>query len=155
MHEQEQLKSLIHTFLEGSTDRFPQLSEDSLTALYGLACKYYENGKYGEAADFFKFLTYANAFERKYWLALGAANQMLKKYPEAIEYYSVAAVQDPKDPYVHLHAADCFLALGQIDKARIALDSAQKTAQLDQKHTDLLSHLTLIQKAWANKEKVI
>lgn len=149
--EEKQLKELIDQILKQSSDSFPQLSEDTLATIYAFGCNFYDNGKYREASDFFRFLTYADAFNRKYWMALAATYQMQKKYKEAIEYYSVAAVQNPEDPYAHFYAADCFLALGQVDQAKIALDSAEKTAKLTDNHANLLSHVALIQAAWSDE----
>lgn len=126
---------------------------DSLKALYGIAYELYRNGKYEEAKDVFRFLTLADSFERKHWLGLAACFQMKKNYAEAIECYSTAAIQDPSDPYVHWHAADCFFHLGNHTKAKEALESATITAKGNQAHAALIPKLELLSNVWSNQPK--
>lgn len=129
---------------------FPQLSPDSLSLLYVMGYEFYRNGKYEDAKCFFRFLSLVNSFERKYWMGLGACYQMLKSYPEAIECYSAAALQDPMDPYVHQYAADCYFHLNNIDKAKEALESALITANEDDAYESLIPKLQLISDTWSN-----
>lgn len=128
----------------------PHLPEDSLSALYSMAFELYRNGKYEDARGFFRFLTLVDSFDRRYWMGLAACYQMLKCYPEAIECYSAAAIQDSTDPYVHWHAADCFFHSGKLVEAKQALESAMITAQEDDIYKALIPKLTLITEAWAN-----
>jgi type III secretion system low calcium response chaperone LcrH/SycD len=135
-----------------SEDRqtLPQLSPDSLSLLYANAYELYRNGKYDDAKCFFRFLTLVNSFERKYWMGLGASCQMLKLYPEAIECYSAAAIQDPTDPYVHLHAADCYFHSNNLEKAKEALESAIITANENaDDYASLIPKLQLISERWS------
>jgi len=127
----------------------PQLSPDSLSELYALGYELYRNGKYEDGKCFFRFLTLVNSFERKYWMGLGACYQMLKSYPEAIECYSAAAIQDPMDPYVHMHAADCYFLMNNLDKAKEALESALITANQDNSYETLIPKLQLISERWS------
>lgn len=126
-----------------------QFSSDSLSALYGMAYELYRNGKYEEAKDVFRFLTLANSFERKHWLGLAACCQIMKNYEEAITCYSTAAIQDPSDPYTHLHAAECFFHLGNHTKAKEALESATITAKENNAHAALIPKLELIFDVWS------
>lgn len=146
------LDSISHTdlakLLEGNTSRPFDLSDESIAALYTIAYELYRNSKWEEAKKVFLFLTHAEPLERKHWMGLAASTQMLKDFAAAIEYYSVAAIQDPNDPYVHWHAAECFFALNDTSKAKIALESALTVAKNDQKHHTLLSQLELIQQTW-------
>lgn len=128
----------------------PHLPESSLDALYSMAYELYRNGKYEDARGFFRFLTLVDSFDRRYWMGLGACYQMLKCYPEAIECYSAAAIQDSTDPYVHWHAADCFFHSGKFVEAKQALESAMITAQEDDTYKALIPKLTLITEAWSH-----
>lgn len=121
-----------------------KLSPEALDVAYANAYQLYQHGKYEKAKHFFHFLTIANTYERKYWMGLAASYQMLKNYPKALECYSIAALQDANDPYVHLHAADCFTALGQQTESQKALGSAEKAAEQDEKYKELLSQLKWI-----------
>lgn len=149
---EEQL-SEITAFLEKSSDEkgnaLPGFSSESLSAVYSIAYELYKNGKFEDAKQCFRFLTLTDSFERKYWMGLAAAYQMLKSYPEAIECYSAAALQDHTDPYVHCHAADCFFHMGNISKAREALNSALITARDYEVHTALMPRLKLLDDVWS------
>lgn len=150
----DETEKLLSQFTEGlfSDEQLSNfsLSQEAQTALYSQAYHLYENGKYQEAKRFFHFLTIVNPYEKSFWIGLGASYQMLKDYARAIEFYSVAAVQDQNNPYVHLHAADCFFALGQMDQAFQALDSAESAANLTEGNQNIISHLALIRQAWSN-----
>lgn len=126
-----------------------QFSEDSLDALYAIAYELHRNGKYEEAKDLFRFLTLANSFERKYWIGLAACYQMLKMYAKAIQCYTAAALQEPSDPYVHWHAADCFFHLGNLNQAQEALESACRVAKANEAYASLIPKLGLIVDAWS------
>jgi type III secretion system low calcium response chaperone LcrH/SycD len=107
-------------------------TDDSLTdsattkQLYALAYRYYESRHYREAVHFFRVLCAMDCDDPKHWLGLGAAYQMLKDYDEALPAYGLAAVLDQTNPQVHLHAADCFIALKRIPDARNALALADQ-----------------------------
>lgn len=135
---------------QGNVHALPQFSSDSLSTLYAMAYELYRNGKYEDAKGFFRFLTLVDSFERKYWMGLAACYQMLKGYAEAIECYSAAAIQDPSDPYVHWHAADCFFHSGNLTDANQALDSALTTAKANESYAALIPKLSLISDAWSN-----
>jgi cytochrome c-type biogenesis protein CcmH/NrfG len=77
-------------------------------------------------AHFFRVLCAMDCDDPKHWLGLGAAYQMLKDYDEALPAYGLAAVLDQTNPQVHLHAADCFIALKRIPDARNALALADQ-----------------------------
>lgn len=149
----ETLEELVQKFLAESPSAFPKISEDALSSIYAMGYNFYTHGKYQESSDFFRFLTIANPYQRKHWMGLAASKQMLKQYPEAIECYSVAAVQDPHDPYTHLYAADCFLALNDHANAKIALESAEKTARKNSKEAHLIPHINLILKEGIEKKQ--
>lgn len=134
-------------------DRPALVSHETEEAMYSMAYQYYRNGKYEEAKNFFKFLTLSNPFERKYWMGLGAANHMLKIYQNAIECYSIAAVQDPNEPTAHWHAAECFYASGNTTDAFKALESAIEVAKGNDIHRTFVSQLELVQQAWLEKSK--
>lgn len=131
----------------------PHFSEESLSVLYSMAYELYRNGKYQDAKGFFRFLTLANSFERKHWMGLAACYQMLKCYSEAIECYSVAALQNASDPYVHWHVADCFFHSGKFIEAVHALDSAIVVAKENNIYSTLAPKLALIADTWSSLSK--
>ncbi len=99
-----------------------------MEVVYAAAYNYFQSGKYAEAEPIFAFLCFNDLFEKKFWLGLGACRQMLGQYDEAVQAYGMAAVLDVEDPDVHLHAADCLLAKGDLEGADSALSAASHWA---------------------------
>lgn len=116
---------------------------------YGL----YRNGKYADARDFFRFLTIADTHDRKHWMGLGACYQMLNEYQPAIECYSVAAVQNPDDPYVHFYAAECIYCSGNLDLAIKTLESALTVGKKSDEHRPFISKLRHLYDVWSEQTK--
>lgn len=146
-----QIIDLLRQTENAEASSIPQLSEEDTTHLYNIAFQLYRNGKYEDAKHFFHFLTLSCPFDRRFWLGFGACQQMLKDYQAAIECYSVAAIQDPQDPYTHWHAAECFLASGQKEKGLAALHSALTVARQQPEYAALTEQLTLINSAWTKE----
>lgn len=152
MEKAETLQGLMEkvTAAEMDSTRFLSLSAEEASLLYTLAYHLYENGKYIDSQRIFRFLTICEPFNRRYWMGLGGSYQMLKNYAGALECYSVAAVQEPNDPYVHLYAADCFFAQGQIEMGVQTLESAITAAKLS-KENPLLMQLENMRYAWKDR----
>ena len=128
------------------------LSSQQISSLYAMGYHFYRNGKYEDAKPIFRLLSTVQADDRKHWLGLAGCYQMLKEYKAAIECYSVAAIQNPNDPYPHWHAAECFYRSNHKEKAFTTLNSAIEIAQLDViKFQPLISQLQLIRQVWKNK----
>jgi len=130
--------------------KIPVLSEDSVETLYSTGYELYRNGKYEDAKAFFKMLTLMDPSIRRNWMGLGACQQMLKEFESAINSYGIAAVINPDDPYVHWHAADCFLQKGEREKAIATLSSAITAAKQCQEHLSLVSKLELLHTIWTS-----
>jgi type III secretion low calcium response chaperone LcrH/SycD len=114
-----------------------------------MAYELYKNGKYAESKDVFRFLTLADYNDRRYWMGLGACHQMSKDYTPAIESYSVAAIQNPKDPYVHFYAAECFRNSGDVDLALKTLDTAISVAEKSKDHASFAIKLKHLHETWS------
>jgi type III secretion system low calcium response chaperone LcrH/SycD len=127
------------------------LSEDAIKALYALAYAKYQQGKYEDAKQCFRFLTLQHSFDKRYWMGLAACHHKLKNYQQAIEYYSVVALQDYDNPYIHFHAAECYFADNQPEQGLLALNSAITTAEKSPSHQSLLAQLKLMQASWMGK----
>ncbi len=134
-----------------SLDTLPTLSGETKEGLYQYAYRFYENGKYQDAINFFRFLTLVGTQVKKHWVGLGAAQQMNKQYQDAIHSYSIAAILDVKDPYIHVYAADCFFAVEDISHGIDALNAAQKIVEKSKKYKKLLPELTILREAWEKR----
>ena len=128
-----------------------KIAEYSPDELYEIAYVLYKNGKYDKAVRFFKLMTLLHPAERKFWMGLGACHEMLQSYEMAIEYYGVAAIQEPEDPLVHWHAANCFFSLGNEGKALDTLRTAIEVASRNTGHEKFLPSLQSFEQVWSSK----
>ena len=128
--------------------KLPFIKKENLNALYACGYHYYENGKYESALDVFRFLTKMDVTQMKYWKGLGACFQLLRNYHDALEAYSRAAILNPLDIDLHLNAADCCFATGQIERGHQALDAVEQLANQKEEHEHFLEKLELLKQVW-------
>lgn len=102
------------------------ISDADMEGIYAVGYNLYNSGKYEDAEKVFQFLCLFDHFNRKYWMGLGSTRQMLKQYSEALECYSLATLLNVNDPMPPLHAASCYLSMGDSEKAKSALRCAIK-----------------------------
>jgi len=153
--DEEQLKAALELFPMSGIDpsSLTQFNDEVVEGLYAFGYGYYDKGRYSEAESIFRILTAVRIRSSKFWKGLGAALQMLKKYDQAVEAYSWAAVHDDlfSDPYPHFHAAECLYSLGKIKRGLKALFSAKKIAEKKGSYEGLLSQIALLRNAWRKK----
>lgn len=129
------------------------LTDKDMEAIYSVGHSLYNNGKYEEAHDVFKFLSFYDHLEKRWWMGLGATRQMLKKYEDAVMAYSYTAMLDVEDPRPHLHAAECLLALKRYEDADSALSAAVHWAGEKPEHAELKQRAETMLQAMAGKAK--
>jgi len=100
------------------------LSEDDLEAVYAMARSLYNNRKYDDALAMFRFLCHLEHTCSKYWMGMGATQQMLKDYDAALNAYGMATLYDIDDPRPQLQAGFCLIQLGHPEEAAAALEGA-------------------------------
>ena len=115
----------IKTLFEKETTmkQLKGVTNDELEAVYSLAFGYYQTGKYEEAHKLFQFLVLFDHLNAKYWFGLGAAQQALKDFQNAVVSYGYCSFLKLDNPKPQLHAAECFLALGDKRSAASALEA--------------------------------
>lgn len=130
-----------------------RFDDETIEGIYSFAFSYYENGWYTEAENLFRLLVSLRIRNYHYWKGLGATLQMLKKYEEAVEAYSWAAINDKSisDPYPHFHAAECFHTMGEYTRGLKALYSAKTIAKKQGTYYALLQRIELLQQTWRKK----
>ena len=94
-----------------------------LEAVYSLAFGYYKTGKYEEAHKLFQFLVLFDHLNAKFWMGLGAVQQMEKDYKNAVVSYGYCSFLKLDNPKPQLHAAECFLAMGDKRNAASSLEA--------------------------------
>ncbi|KEQ18909.1 hypothetical protein GZ78_02325 [Endozoicomonas numazuensis] len=126
MNEGDDLEDmLIEFFGKGGTFKdLKNMSDDAMEAIYSVAYNLYQGGKYEEAQKVFQFLCFYDHFNRKYFMGLGACQQMMKEYDNAIEIFTFATVLDSDDPRPMIYIADCHLAMGDKEKAKMSYETA-------------------------------
>ena len=94
------------------------ITKAEMEAVYSVGFNMYRTGRYDDAEKIFRFLVLFDHLEPKYWMGVGAIQQVRKDYQGAIASYGYASFLDLSNPKPQLHAAECFLAMG--DKVNAA-----------------------------------
>ena len=117
----EGIRSLVRD--KATLKQIKGVTNDELEAVYSLAFGYYRTGKYDDALKLFKFLVLFDHLNAKFWLGLGAVQQVLKDFQGAVASYGYCSFPKLDDPRPQLHAAECFLAMGDKRNAASALEA--------------------------------
>lgn len=128
---EEKIAEQAKRLLNGEMDTMRELkgiTDGEMEAVYSLGFNFYNTGRYDEAEKIFKFLVLFDHLNPKYWTAMGALQQVRKDYDTAVTSYSFASFLDLKDPKPQFHAAECFLAKGDVENAKSALEALKKFA---------------------------
>ena len=125
----ESVKTLIQE--QATLKQLKGVTNDELEAVYSLAFGYYQTGKYDEAHKLFQFLVLFDHLNAKYWFGLGATQQALKDYQNAAVSYGYCSFLKLDNPKPQLHAAECFLALGDKRSAASALEALNEYCPKD------------------------
>ena len=120
----ETIENAAKSFMEGATIKeLKGLTNDEMEAVYSLAFNFYRTGKFDDAEKLFNFLALFDHLNAKYWMGVGAVRQVKKDYVNAVQAYGYASFLDLKNPKPQLHAAECFLALGDKRNAASSLEA--------------------------------
>ena len=121
---QAQIEEAAKKFLNGSTIKeLKGIKNEELEAVYSLAFNFYRSGKYDEAEKLFNFLALFDHLNQKFWMGVGAVRQVKKDYAGAVQAYGYASFLDLKNPKPQIHAAECFLAMGDKRNAASSLEA--------------------------------
>lgn len=107
------------------------ITDEEMDAVYTVAYNYYTIGRYEDAEAIFHFLVMMDHLNVRYWIGLGASKQAQKKFKEALmSYQNVVGNLDIENYKAAYYAAECFLALGDKEKAAAALDTVKAFADV-------------------------
>jgi type III secretion system low calcium response chaperone LcrH/SycD len=107
----------------GSLKDIRGLSDTDMEVLYSMAHTLYTGGKYEKATAVFRFLCLFDHMNFKWWMGLGASQQMQKQYEEALKAYAYATMLDVMNPKPQFHAGYCLLALEMYEEAAAAFEA--------------------------------
>lgn len=126
----------------------------SVAELYETAYRFYQGGQYEDAQHVFRLLTCLDVRNPNHWMGLASALKMQKKYSDAVDAFSAAALLEKNEtnPLPHAYAAECLFALGDLARARQALASATMIAKENHSY-QMVEQLILLEERWfKNKE---
>ena len=138
---------------EASDTLLTSLSGDRIEEAHRMAYVYYQNKHYREADALYRLLVAACPQNHIYWKGLGACLKMKNNYKDALNCYrcAQALLKDQPDPYLEVHAADCYFALKQIEQGLKALDRAKLIA-MKQNDQAILQHVSFMRERWKKQK---
>jgi type III secretion system low calcium response chaperone LcrH/SycD len=107
---------------------FTSISDEELEAAYAQAYQLLNQERHDEAEKLFEMLCQLDHYQARFWIGLGACRQMRKGYEPATKAYAMAGSLDVENPIPALRAAECFLALGNLEAAESGLLAARHWA---------------------------
>jgi len=125
----------------------PHWSKEEQESLYTSAYSLYQTGKFSDAAALFTQLILCDPFVERSWRGLASAQQMDRKYKEALHAWALVALMTSDDPAPHLHAAECLLAIGEKIEALKALNEVEKRLSNDVTSQTLRGKIELLRRA--------
>lgn len=97
------------------------LSQNDLEQVYAAAYGKYQQGRYIDAIQLFRYLVSLDPETYKYVLGLAASHHKQHQYLPASNFYLLAILRRPDDPIPYFHSADCYLHLKDNEMARLSL----------------------------------
>lgn len=94
-----------------------RLPRETLDLLYKGAKTVFEDGRFQEAINCFAFLSWFDARQYDFWMALGHSQFHCALHDNAISSYGVAAICLPDESWPYIYSATCYEALGDFEQA--------------------------------------
>jgi len=110
------LEFMIHGFMNGliTLQELEGISDEEMETIYALGYNFFTYGKYDAAKDVFTGLTAYAPYTAHYWRALGAVNQQMKDYAEAIAAYDMAIANDETDVVSYVYRGESNILSGEV-----------------------------------------
>lgn len=115
----------------------PDLDESQLMSMYEQVVEGMQMGDPGRVLELAFSLVDASPWERAYRLILAECLQQLGEYESAGRFYGLALMLDATDALCAYRMGECLGALGHLDDAREAFDTAVKLSWLDPHYADV------------------
>ena len=122
--------ALMKDIAEGKTlQEIFGFSNAMMLELYEAAKSILEQGRFVDAASTFSFLTTLNPYVSDFWVGLGMAQQNGNDYESAIFSFEMAFTLEGGTITPYMLAAQCFMEMGDSDRAIAVLELAGKYAE--------------------------
>jgi len=131
------LEFMIHGFMNGliTLQELEGISDEEMETIYALGYNFFTYGKYDAAKDIFTGLTAYAPYTPHYWRALGAVNQQLKDYSEAIAAYDMAIANDEYDVVSYVYRGESQILSRNVEAG---LEDLQMVLQIGGNHPEYL-----------------
>jgi tetratricopeptide (TPR) repeat protein len=111
-------ESLTRIFCdESSITDIAQLDEEKVGTFYAEATRRYKSGKFEEAEAIYSMLYAMIPYRKEFPFGMGAAQQMQRRFPEAIYSYNLVLALDPEDACAYFHLSCCWREIGEMNAA--------------------------------------
>ena len=128
----EKIEEAAKSFAEMGTIReLKGITDAEMEAIYSMGYSLYNTGRYDDAETVFRFLVLFDHQNPRYWIGLGAVQQVKKQYGDAVTSYGYASFLDLDNPKPQYYAAECFLALGDKENTLSALAALEEFCPKD------------------------
>ncbi|AZZ91049.1 SycD/LcrH family type III secretion system chaperone [Hahella sp. KA22] len=129
------------------------ITDNELEAVYTVAYNLYRQNRNGESEKLFRFLCLYGHLDKRFWMGLGACLQQQQKYEEAVQAYSYMAILDVENPHPPMHAAFCYLALNDLEKAESGIEAALHWAGDKEQYSQVRAKAELLRSVLQQKKE--
>jgi len=98
-----------------------RLSPEQLEIIYAMAYAHVAQGQYEQGLPLFAFLSQYGPTRKHYLAGLALCLNQVGRYEEAVRIYSLIGVLYPGSPDTALRVAECQIAMGDLEAARVSL----------------------------------
>jgi type III secretion system low calcium response chaperone LcrH/SycD len=110
-----------------------RFTDQECEMIYSQGCAFFRQNKYEKAADVFSFLALYRPLEPRYMSANAMCQKLLKRFDIAVQLFTTVMSLDPGNPKPVMHAAECFLALGE---EKVAIESLELVIAMAGDHAE-------------------
>ena len=127
--ETEELAVITAYLLNGGTlAKAKKFTAGAMESVYSMSYNLYKSGHYEKAARGFQYLCFYDHWNARNFLCLGACQQMMRLFDDALRTYDYTARIDRTNPLAKAYMGDCYRALGDDYRASIMYESAIEDA---------------------------
>ncbi len=113
------------------------ITDEQMQAIEFLASDDHAAGRYAEALERWSFLVQHDPWERRYQVGLAHTLQQLGQWESAGRFFAQALLTDATDALCAYRAGECLGAMGDLEAAREAFETAIQLSWLSPAHAEV------------------